>query len=126
MSTKRPSLIPAMLMMKCPNCRKGDMFVNKHIFPLATCVRMNQHCPNCGQQLVFETNNGPGINYALTMIIYMLNIVWYWPIFGISYKDNSVFYFLITTTVVVIVLQPWLMRISRVIYLYAYLASKSA
>ena len=70
--------------------------------------------------MVNEANNGPGINYALTIIIFFLNILWYWPIFGLSYKDNSYYYFLITTTVVVILLQPWLMRISRIIYLYMF------
>lgn len=124
MSTSRPAMLPAIFKMKCPTCRKGDMFVNKHIFPLKTCVKLVDNCSVCGQRMVYETNNGPGLNYALTMIIYFLNILWYWPIFGISYKDDSVFYFLITTTVVVILLQPWLMRISRVLYLYMFMASR--
>ena len=67
-----------------------------------------------------ELNNGGGINYALTVIILFGNLAWYWPIFGLSYMDNSVYYFLTTTIAVVILLQPWLMRLSRMIYLYLY------
>ena len=71
--------------------------------------------------MLFESNNGGGINYALTVILFFLNLAWYWPIFGLSYKDNSVYYYLITSILVVIAAQPWLMRISKVVYLYIYL-----
>ena len=120
MSDKRPALLPSIVRMKCPKCRKGNVFANKHIFPLDTCLKMVDNCSVCGYKMVNEANNGPGINYALTIIIFFLNILWYWPIFGLSYKDNSYYYFLITTTVVVILLQPWFMRISRIIYLYMF------
>ncbi len=77
--------------------------------------------------MLFESNNGGGINYALTVMLFMLNICWYWPIFGMSYKDNSIYYYLITSILVVVLVQPWLMRLSRVIYLYIFLAvNKSA
>ncbi|MEO6831473.1 MAG: DUF983 domain-containing protein, partial [Chitinophagaceae bacterium] len=69
-------------------------------------------------------NNGGGINYALTMILFFLNLLWYWPIFGLSYMDDSVYYFLVASSVVVILLQPWLMRLSRMIYLYLFIGYK--
>lgn len=87
---------------------------------------MNEECPHCHQRLKTESNNGPGINYALTVIVLFLNILWYYPIFGLSYKDNSIFYFLAASTFVVILLQPFLMRISRVLYLYILLSIKDA
>lgn len=69
-----------------------------------------------------ESNNGAGINYALTVILLFLNLLWYWPIFGLSYMDDSVFYFLGTSITIVLILQPWLMRLSRMIYLYLYVS----
>lgn len=66
-------------------------------------------------------NNGGGINYALTVLILFLNILWYWPIFGITYKDNSIITFLFTSIAIVCLIQPWLMRLSRVIYLYFFI-----
>lgn len=86
---------------------------------------MHKQCEVCGQKLVYETNNGPGINYALTVMIFFLNILWYWPIFGISYKDDSVYYFLAASTLVILLVQPWLMRLSRSMYLYALLVTGS-
>jgi uncharacterized protein (DUF983 family) len=112
--------------MRCPNCRKGRAFANKSLFPLSKCLKLVDSCKVCGQKMLFESNNGAGINYALTVMLFFLNILWYWPIFGLSYKDNSVYYYLITSIIVVIVLQPWLMRLSRMIYLYAFLAFNSS
>ena len=111
--------------MRCPNCRKGGAFANKSLLPLGKCLKLVDHCKVCGQKMLFESNNGAGINYALTVMLFFLNILWYWPIFGLSYKDNSVYYYLITSIVVVIVMQPWLMRLSRMIYLYVFLAFNS-
>jgi len=116
----KPMLLPAMLGMKCPSCRKGIVFKQKSYWPLGSLLALNEKCTVCGQKLMSEKNNGGGINYALTVIILFLNLLWYWPIFGISYVDNSIYYFLATSTGVAIVLQPWLMRMSRMLYLYLY------
>lgn len=118
--TSKPALLPAFFTMKCPNCRRGRVFVNKSVFPLGKCLQMVDHCSVCGHKMVNESNNGGGINYALTMMLFFLNVLWYWPIFGLSYKDNSFIYFLFTSVAVVLLLQPWLMRLSRMIYLYLF------
>ena len=119
---KKPMLLPAMFSMKCPSCRKSTVFLNKSIFPLDKCLALKDECEICGQKMKSESNNGGGINYALSMLLFFLNLLWYWPIFGLSYKDNSVYYYLTTSTLVVAVLQPWLMRFSRMLYLYLYVA----
>lgn len=84
-------------------------------------LRLKDHCEACGQKLMHERNNGGGINYALTVMLFFLNLLWYWPIFGMSYKDNSIFYYLATSIVVVLLAQPWLMRFSRMLYLYMFI-----
>jgi len=120
-ASKKPMLLPALFTMKCPSCRKTTVFQNKSIFPLGKCLALKNECEVCGEKLKSESNNGGGINYALTMLLFFLNLLWYWPIFGLSYKDNSVFYYLISSTTVVILLQPYLMRLSRMLYLYLYI-----
>ncbi len=121
-STKKPALLPAMLTLKCPSCRRSSVFINKSVFPLNKCLALKDECEICGQRMKSESNNGGGINYALTMILFFLNLLWYWPVFGLSYKDNSVFYFLGVSIVIVLIAQPYLMRLSRIIYLYMYTA----
>lgn len=121
-AAKTPSLLAGVLKMKCPKCRRGDVFVNKHIFPLNKCLATHKYCPHCKHILQNESNNGIGINYALTVMVIFLNVLWYWPIFGLSYKDNSFYYFLGSSVLVALLLQPWLMRMSRVIYLYFFIS----
>lgn len=104
--------------MRCPKCRKGFVFSNKSILPLGKCLDLVDNCKVCGQKMQMESNNGGGINYALTMMLFFLNILWYWPIFGMSYKDNSFIYFIFASVAVVVFVQPWLMRYSRMIFLY--------
>ena len=118
---KKPSLLGSLIRNRCPNCRKGNAFKNKSIFPLSKCLALVDRCEICGQKMKYEQNNGGGINYALTMVLFFLNLLWYWPIFGITYIDYSIYYFLITSVVVVIAAQPWLMRLSRMMYLYMYI-----
>ena len=120
-SDRKPFVLISLFQAKCPSCRKGKVFVNKSVFPLGQLVKLKPNCEVCGQKLISEQNNGGGINYALTVMLFFLNLLWYWPIFGISYKDHSVETYLVTSIVIVVLLQPWLMRISRVIYLYFYI-----
>ncbi|MBS1585931.1 MAG: DUF983 domain-containing protein [Bacteroidetes bacterium] len=122
-NSDKPALLPSILQMKCPNCRRGHMYVNKHIFPLKDMLKMPEHCPVCGQKMELEVGfyYGTGyVSYALSVGLFIFNLVWYWLLFGISYKDNSIFYYLITSITIVVLLQPWLMRLSRVLYLYLF------
>lgn len=120
----KPMLIPAMLKMHCPNCRKGDVFVHG-TFPLKGNLNMHENCPVCKMKMIKETNNGFGINYVLTVMTLFLNVLWYWPIFGLSYRDNSIYYFLTASVIVTILLQPWYLRFSRVLFLYFTVGYKS-
>lgn len=116
-------MLPSMLKMKCPNCRKGHMFTNKSIFPLGKLLDMPERCPVCGQKMELEVGfyYGTGyVSYALSVGLFFFNLIWYWGLIGLSYKDNSIFYYLITSVTIVLLLQPWLMRISRVLYLYMF------
>lgn len=116
-----PSLLYGLFTNKCPNCRRGDVFEQKGIFPLGGLLKIRNACPVCGQKLLHERNNGGGINYALTVVLFFLNLLWYWPIFGLSYLDNSIYYYLASSIAVVVLLQPWLMRLSRMVYLYLFI-----
>jgi len=109
--------------MKCPNCRKGHMFSNPTIFPLRDMLKMPERCETCGQKMELEVGfyYGTGyVSYGLTVGILGVLFAAYWIIFGLSYKDNSIFYALGSSVAIVLLLQPWLMRISRVIYLYSF------
>lgn len=96
------------------------MYTNKSIFPLGKLLDMPEECPVCGQEFELEVGfyYGTGyVSYALSVGLLFLSIALYWIIFGLSYDDNSVYYALAASVGLVVLLQPWLMRISRVLYL---------
>ena len=118
------STVKGILGMRCPKCKEGKLFVNKTILPLTTCLRTVDHCPVCGQKINTGNDSAPGVNYALSVIVYALGFILYALIWGITYKDYSIYYSLAFSTLLVIVLQPWLMRLSKVIYIYLYVKFK--
>lgn len=119
----KPGLLSSMLRMKCPNCRRGDMYLQKGIFPLKTMMDMPVHCPECGQKMEIEVGfyYGTGyVSYALSVGIAVFNAVWYTLLVGFSWKDNSIWWYMGITVGMLVLLQPWLMRLSRVLYLYMF------
>lgn len=122
-SDSKPAALPAMLSMRCPNCRRGRMFVNKSMFPLGHMLDMPERCTVCAQKMELEVGfyYGTGyVSYAITVALLGMCFVLYWLVFGLSYKDNSIYYALGFAIGVAVLLQPWLMRISRVAYLWMF------
>ena len=119
----KPNYYWSILTMRCPRCRKGPMFKDnnpyrklslKHVFD------MPDHCPECGQKYDMEPGfwYGTGyVSYALAVAVSVTSFVAWLVFFGVSSHDNRIFYWLITNSVLLVVLQPWLMRLSRVIYI---------
>lgn len=121
---KTGATIVRILKMKCPYCGKGDIFINKHILPLNTLLRTVDSCTVCHKKIKQENDSAPGMNYAFTVIVYFLCFVAYAAIFGITYKDYSIYYALASSTTIVILSQPWIMRLSKVVYLNIFLKLK--
>lgn len=118
MPEQKPSMFMGIVRMKCPHCGKGNIFVNRSVFPLGKMLATHEKCTECGETLQHKSNDAPGMNYAVTVIVYILCFVLYAVIFGLSWQDNSMYYALTASTLLVVLLQPWLMRISKVLYLY--------
>ena len=96
------------------------MFTTKGIFPLSRLLEMPDRCEVCGQKMELEVGfyYGTGyVSYALTVGLLGICFVAYWLIFGLSYLDNSIFIALGVSVFIALIMQPWLMRISRVLYL---------
>lgn len=77
---------------------------------------MNKTCPVCGQPTEIEVGFYYGtsyVSYALTVGLSVASLIAWWLIIGLSVNDNRFFYWLGFNAVLLIVLQPWLMRLSR-------------
>ena len=113
--------------MKCPNCRKGKMFSQKSIFPLKNLLDMPERCEVCNQKFEIEPGfwYGTGyVSYAISVgLIFCLAVLFALTV-GFSWKNNSIYIFIGVMITAMVVLQPWIMRYSRVLYLYVFVKYK--
>lgn len=94
-------------------------------FKLSHIFDMYDTCPECNQKFDLETGfwYGTGyVSYALAVAISVASFIAWMVLIGVSTEDNRVFYWLAFNGVLLIALQPWLMRLSRVIYLYFFVS----
>lgn len=113
----------SMARMKCPNCHKGNMYTNPGIFPLNKLLDMPERCPVCNQKYEIEVGfwYGTGyVSYAISVSMIFLLAVLYALTVGFSWKNNSIYIFVGVMIAALVVLQPWIMRYSRVLYLYVF------
>jgi len=123
MQEKIPNRLLSMFRMKCPNCHKGNMFSNPGIFPLKGLLNMPERCPVCNQKYEIEPGfwYGTGyVSYAISVgTIFVLATIYALTV-GFSYKNNSIYIFLVVMIASLALIQPWIMRYSRVLYLYVF------
>ncbi|MEI6188824.1 MAG: DUF983 domain-containing protein [Chitinophagia bacterium] len=107
---------------KCPRCRQGDLFVSKNPYLLSDITKMNEKCTVCGQPTEIEVGfyYGTGyVSYALTVAYFVATFVAWKVLIGMSFDldDNRIFYWMGSAIVLIIFIQPILMRLSRSIWL---------
>lgn len=117
---EKPSFILSVLQNKCPRCRRGRMYVSKNTYNLKGFMKMHERCPVCGQPLDME----PGFYYGTNMVSYTLAVLisiatffLWWATIGFSLHDKRFFWWIGINAVLLVVLQPPLMRLSRTIWL---------
>ena len=119
----KPSYLLSLFTSRCPRCRRGAMFKEPNPYKkikLSHIFDMYDNCPECGQKYDLETGfwYGTGyVSYALAVAISVTTFVAWMVLIGVSTEDNRVFYWVGFNGVLLILLQPWMMRLSRVIYL---------
>ncbi len=117
---KKPPYFWSVFNNKCPRCRVGNLFVTDTPYKLKNNVLMHEHCPVCGQLTEIEVGFYFGtsyVSYAITVAISVATFVAWWVLLGFSVRDNSIFYWLGFNAIVLIVMQPLLMRFSRTLWL---------
>lgn len=106
--------------MQCPRCRKGKIFKNPLSIKLSKNLEMHQNCPVCEQPTEIEVGFyfGTGyVSYALTVAITATTFVAWVFLIGISTEDKRILYWFLSNALLLLVLQPWIMRFCRSIWL---------
>lgn len=83
-------------------------------------MKMHEHCPVCGQPMEIEPDfyYGTGyVSYALAVAVSTASFIAWLVIIGMSVNDNRFFWWIGFNAVLLIALQPYLMRLSRTVWL---------
>ena len=119
----KPNFLWSMFTMRCPRCRRGDMFKVSNPYKslkLSSILGMPDECPVCHQKFDLEPGfwYGTGyVSYALVVLFSIITFVIWVLTIGVSTEDNRVFAWLLCNAILCVILQPWFMRFSRVVYL---------
>jgi uncharacterized protein (DUF983 family) len=116
----RPGLLTSILTNRCPHCRQGKLFVNHNPYDLRTTMRMPDHCPVCGAPYELQTGFyfGTGfVSYGVSVLLLGVAFVAWALTFGLSYKDDSIYWCLGVSSGILLILQPLLQRLARSIWI---------
>lgn len=81
---------------------------------------MHENCPVCNQPYELEVGFWYGtsyVSYALSVALSVATFVAFYVLIGMSIQDNRFFWWLGGNIVLLLLLQPYLMRVSRTIWL---------
>ncbi len=116
----KETYLVSVLKNKCPRCRQGNLYTSKNAYKFGEMVLMNEHCPVCHQKTEIEVGfyYGTGyVSYALTVAFSVSTFVAWYVLIGMSLDDNRFFWWMGTNAVLMILMQPLFMRLSRSLWL---------
>lgn len=105
---------------RCPRCREGKLFQYPVSINLKKNMMMHKNCLVCGQATEIEVGFYYGtsyVSYVLTVALSVATLVAWYVLIGMSTSDNRFFYWLGFNAVFLLLLQPWLMRLSRSLWI---------
>ncbi len=117
---KKPSYLKSLLFFKCPHCRLGEVFLNKNSYKFDNFLKMHEHCPVCGQPLEVkkEFYYAPTfLSYSISIFLSLCTFLAWWVFIGFSVNDNNIFWWFGTNIAIILLLQPYILRFSRVAWL---------
>jgi uncharacterized protein (DUF983 family) len=121
----KPSYLVSLFTLKCPHCREGRMFITKSYS--RNLMKMKDTCDVCGQKIEIEVGfyYGTGyVSYLLAIIFSVVTFFIWWLILGFSLDDNRFFWWMGANAFGLLILQPYLMRLSRTLWLAFFVKYK--
>lgn len=99
---------------KCPRCQEGDFFVNTSPFKIKNNVKIHEKCDHCNLRYLLE----PSFFYGAMYVSYALTVAFAIAVFLICFLIG---FGLITSFIAIvtslILLLPFTMRLSRILYI---------
>jgi len=107
----------AILELKCPRCRQGDLFKSK-AYGTLDFYKMHHQCPVCEQGFDPEPGFYFGAMYISYGFIVAISITC-WVALYITIKPPFITYIVVILSAIVLLL-PLIFRYSRTLFLYAF------
>lgn len=107
---------------KCPRCHQGDFFISSNPLNFKGTLKIYEKCPNCGLKYMIEPSFFYGamyVSYALTVAIAVATFI------ICQLLDIDLAWTLATIIIVLILMIPYLVRISRLIYINMFVGYQS-
>jgi uncharacterized protein (DUF983 family) len=106
---------------KCPRCQEGDFFVKPAGFRFKDNLKTHENCSNCGLKYMIE----PSFFYGAMYVSYAITVAMAVAVFVICQLfDLSLVASLISILVVLILANPFVMRVSRLLYINMFISFK--
>ena len=106
---------------KCPRCQEGDFFVKPAGFRFKDNLKTHENCSNCGLKYMIE----PSFFYGAMYVSYAITVAMAVAVFVICQLfDLSLVASLISILVVLILANPFVMRVSRLLYINMFIRFK--
>jgi len=103
--------IYSIVMLKCPRCQEGDLFVHKNPYSYSNLEKMPDNCPACQQKYLLE----PGFYYGAMYVSYALTIALSVSVFVVMtiLWHFEILWYLGINALLIILLFPPIFRFSR-------------
>lgn len=112
----------SILKLKCPQCRKGDLFVKLGLFRFRKVLEMHENCPNCGLKYELEPGFWIGSLWTSYPIVVLIEL----PFLLSTILIDSVNILVIFSLMIVAMLlfYPFMLRIGRAIWIHIFIPYK--
>jgi len=111
---KKGTKLFSVIKNKCPRCQKGDFFISSNPLNFKGNLKIHEKCPNCDLKYMIE----PSFFYGAMYVSYALTVAIAVAIFIIcQLLDLNMVWTLASIIIVLILMIPYLVRISRLIYI---------
>ena len=117
---KKGSKLNSILTGSCPKCQNESMYSDKNPLHLTKVLKMNENCSHCGLKYQIE----PSFFYGAMYVSYGLNVALGIAAFIVSFVffGASIEQSFLTIVITLIVLFPFVLRLSRNLYINMFVS----
>ncbi|SEP23658.1 Protein of unknown function [Flavobacterium sp. CF108] len=117
---KKGSKLNSILTGSCPKCQKESMYSDKNPLHLTKVLKMNDNCSHCGLKYQIEPSFFYGamyVSYGLNVAVGIAAFIVSFVFFGASIGESF-----IAIVISLIVLFPFVLRLSRNLYINMFIS----